>query len=146
MKAKAVLLDVNVLLALGWDQHEAHEAVVKRLSGRSAPVWATCPISQLGFVRISSTPGVFSYTLSPAQALVALSRLCADERHRFVGDHPSLLDSNLDALSGPRAPRRRSTRRSPMTSCGSPRGAHCATYAPCDIAPGLCQSPCILKG
>lgn len=102
MKAKAVLLDVNALLALGWDQHEAHEAVVKRLSGRSAPVWATCPISQLGFVRISSTSGVFSYTLSPAQALVALSRLCADEQHRFVGDHPSLLDSNLDALSGPR--------------------------------------------
>lgn len=102
MKAKAVLLDVNVLLALGWDQHEAHQTVVKRLSGRSAPVWATCPISQLGFVRTSSTSGVFSYTLSPAQALVALSRLCADERHRFVGDHPSLLDSNFDALSGPR--------------------------------------------
>jgi predicted nucleic acid-binding protein len=49
----ALLLDVNAVLALGWAEHEAHGAVVKRL-GRVKP-WATCPITQVGFVRPSPT-------------------------------------------------------------------------------------------
>ena len=96
----AWLLDVNVLLALGWADHEAHEAVVERLSGRAR--WATCAITQLGFVRISSTAGVFSITTTPAQAQQALALLCADKQHRFLADMPSVLDMNLSELQGPK--------------------------------------------
>ena len=94
------LLDVNVLLALGWAEHEAHEAVVERLSGRAR--WATCAITQLGFVRISSTVGVFSTTTTPAQAQQALAQLCADKQHRFLAEMPSVLEMNLSALQGPK--------------------------------------------
>jgi uncharacterized protein len=97
-----LLLDVNALLALGWMEHEAHEAVVKRLSVRRPPKWATCPITQLGFVRLSSTVGVFSRTLTPGQAQSALAGLCVDSRHRFFGEHPSVVDCDFSALSGPR--------------------------------------------
>jgi uncharacterized protein len=97
-----LLLDVNVLLALGWAEHETHEAVVKRLSVRRPPKWATCAITQLGFVRLSSTVGVFSRTLTPGQAQSALAGLCGDSRHRFVGEHPSVVDCDFSTLSGPR--------------------------------------------
>ena len=96
----ALLLDVNALLALGWAEHEAHAAVVKRLA-RAIP-WATCPITQLGFVRISATSGIFSRTLSPPQAHSALTALCADKQHRFLAAHPSVTDADFSQLSGAR--------------------------------------------
>ena len=97
----ALLLDVNALLALGWAEHEAHGAVVARLS-QSGTRWATCPITQLGFVRLSSTAGIFSRTLNPAQAVAALQTLCADAQHRFMAEHPSVTDCDFSALTGPK--------------------------------------------
>lgn len=97
----ALLLDVNALLALGWVEHEAHAVVTARLS-RPDVRWVTCPITQLGFVRLSSTAGIFSRTLSPAQAVVALRALCADAQHDFVAEHPSVTDCDFTALTGPR--------------------------------------------
>lgn len=99
---EALLLDVNAVLALGWAEHEAHAAVVARLSRQPEPGWATCPITQLGFVRISSTSGIFSRSLTPGQAQAVLGGLCADARHRFVGEHPSVLDCDFSMLDGPR--------------------------------------------
>ena len=96
----SVLLDVNALLALGWAEHEAHSVVVQRLAQTGK--WATCPITQLGFVRISATSGIFSRTLLPQQAHAALVALCADKQHRFIAEHPSVIDSDFSQLSGPR--------------------------------------------
>lgn len=102
MKADRLLLDVNALLALGWAEHEAHEKIVARLSHSTASVWATCSISQLGFIRISSTSGVFSQTLSPLQAQSALAALCSDQQHYYLAEQPSVLECNFSLLSGPR--------------------------------------------
>ncbi len=98
----ARLLDVNVLLALGWAEHEAHASVVQCLSRRDAPRWFTCPITQLGFIRISSTPGIFSRNLSPYQAQCALAALCKDSKHHFIDAHPSVLECDFSPLTGPR--------------------------------------------
>jgi hypothetical protein len=83
-----VLLDVNVLVALGWEQHEHHAAVLRRLHRRQA--WATCAITQLGFIRISSVPGLFHVSLTPGQAAEVLAGLLADEQHRFLPDIPAV--------------------------------------------------------
>jgi toxin-antitoxin system PIN domain toxin len=99
--APTLLLDVNALLALGWAEHEAHSAVVARLS-QPGTHWATCPITQLGFVRLSSTAGIFSRILNPAQAVTALHTLCADAQHHFVAEHPSMTNCDFTALTGPR--------------------------------------------
>jgi len=97
----ALLLDVNALLALGWAEHEAHAAVVARLS-HSGTRWASCPITQLGFVRLSATAGIFSRTLTPPQALATLGILCADGQHRFVAEHPAVTACDFSTLTGPR--------------------------------------------
>lgn len=102
MTRDTLLLDVNALLALGWAEHEAHANVVRRLAKRPVPSWATCPITQLGFIRISSTAGVFSRTLTPKQAHAALAVLCGDTRHSYLGEHPSVLDCDFACVNGPR--------------------------------------------
>ncbi|GHC70529.1 ribonuclease VapC39 [Pseudorhodoferax aquiterrae] len=96
----AVLLDMNTLVALGWVEHEAHAAVVQRLDAAAA--WATCAITQLGFVRISSTSGIFSRTLSPPQAHAALQALCADAEHAYLAEHPAVTACDFGRLTGPR--------------------------------------------
>jgi predicted nucleic acid-binding protein len=48
------LLDVNLLMALLWENHEHHPQARSWFKGVSA--FATCPVVQLGFARVSSHP------------------------------------------------------------------------------------------
>ena len=83
------LLDVNVLMALLWENHEHHQ--VARAWLRQATDFATCPVSQLGFARVSSHPSL-GYSMSPDQAFSVLRSFLADARHRFVSDDLSCED------------------------------------------------------
>jgi len=97
-----LLLDVNALLALAWPNHQFHGAVVRRLDRRPNPRWATCLLTQLGFVRLSSNPAIVDVRKTPGQALDLLSRLIADERHTYLEVLPSLvsLESTYRPLLG----------------------------------------------
>lgn len=86
------LLDVNLLMALLWENHEHHERARGWL--RTIPEFATCPVSQLGFARISSHP-MLGYGMSPEQAFGVLRGLLADSRHCFVPDDLSCEDRIL---------------------------------------------------
>ena len=86
------LLDVNVLMALLWENHEHHGRARQWL--RTVTEFATCPVSQLGFARISSHP-MLGYGMSPEQAFGVLRKLLADLRHRFVADDLSCEDRVL---------------------------------------------------
>ncbi len=77
------LLDVNVLMALLWENHDQYHQAQRWLA--TVPQFATCPLVQLGFARISSNP-LFGYTYRPEQAFSTLRKFLADERHRFVPD------------------------------------------------------------
>ncbi len=77
-----LLLDVNALLALGWREHQAHAEVVARL--HEGQRWASCNITQLGFIRISSNPGVFHQPTEPAEAARILAMLTQDPLHLFI--------------------------------------------------------------
>jgi len=46
------LLDVNVLIALGWPNHKHHASAHRWFSSIAAGGWATCPLTQCAFVRI----------------------------------------------------------------------------------------------
>lgn len=50
----SALLDVNVLLAYGWKQHPSHVFCSQWLDGLEN--YALCPITELGFLRISMSP------------------------------------------------------------------------------------------
>ncbi len=86
------LLDVNVLMALLWENHEQHERARQWL--RTVTEFATCPVSQLGFVRISAHP-MLGFGMSPEQAFGVLRRFLADPRHRFIPDDLSCEDRVL---------------------------------------------------
>jgi len=49
------LLDVNVLLAWLWPAHEAHKAAHSWMQSHREEPWATCPITEMGFLRIVTT-------------------------------------------------------------------------------------------
>ena len=88
--AKRLLLDVNALLALAWPNHQFHGGVIRRLERRPAPDWATCALTQLGFVRLSSNPAVVGIPRNPGQALDILARITADQRHAYFDGLPPL--------------------------------------------------------
>lgn len=83
------LLDVNLLRALLWENHEHHSKV--RAWFRGVSDFATCPISQLGFARVSSHP-LLGFSMTPESAFGVLRQLLADPRHRFIPDDLSCAD------------------------------------------------------
>jgi len=78
-----LLLDVNVLLALAWPNHVHHEAAHRWFAGRSSRKWATCALTQLAFVRLSSQPSVVKTTMTVSEALQALDANVALPDHEF---------------------------------------------------------------
>ena len=49
-----VLPDVNVLVAIAWPEHTFHASAVAWFDAHADNGWATCPITELGFLRISA--------------------------------------------------------------------------------------------
>jgi toxin-antitoxin system PIN domain toxin len=83
------LLDVNVLLALLWPQHAFHAPASGWFTGHRAQGWATCAITEAGFVRISTQPAVMGPGVSVNGAIHVLEANCADPGHVFWPlDHP----------------------------------------------------------
>ena len=87
------LLDINVLIALAWPSHVHHRATQKWFAGKRAAGFRTCPITQTGFVRISSNPKLTPDSTSPGEALALLQRVTALPQHQFWPDHLTLLDA-----------------------------------------------------
>ena len=82
----ACLLDVNVLVALVWPAHESHSAVQRWFARNSRHGWASCALTQAGFVRILSNPAFSRDAVSPREAIRVLSANLKHRRHRFWGD------------------------------------------------------------
>src|SRR5436305_11396322 len=87
---RPLLLDVNALLALAWPNHQFHTAVLARLEQRPAPRWATCALTQLGFVRLSSNPTIVEVRKTPAEAVGLLADLTRDQQHVYLESLPAL--------------------------------------------------------
>lgn len=75
------LLDVNFLLACVWSRHTDHARANLWLN--STPAFATAPISQMGFLRVSMSAG---YGASFADATTALAAILDLRSHRFLTD------------------------------------------------------------
>jgi hypothetical protein len=76
------LADVNVLLALAWPNHQFHDLAVARFSD-PRQAWATCAITELGFIRLSSNPAVGLGSKTPAEAAAILESMTGDRAHRY---------------------------------------------------------------
>ena len=89
------LLDVNVLVALAWPNHVHFEAAHRWFDAHRAAGWATCPLTQTAFVRVSSNERVLPEAKTPREALALLERIVALAGHVFWQDDTSLAASRF---------------------------------------------------
>ncbi len=94
------LLDVNALVALAWDSHVHHTAMRAWFTVNGSAGWATCPLTESGFVRVSSNPIVLPSAIGVEVARGVLSALRAHPGHRFLIDDVSMSDSDVPAIAG----------------------------------------------
>ncbi len=90
---RVYLLDINLLVALLWANHEQHEAARAWFQAQRRFEWATCPFTQAGFVRVSSNPRVFADAPSPGKAIEVLEANLRHAKHRFWQDDISFAES-----------------------------------------------------
>ncbi|MCW5880339.1 MAG: PIN domain-containing protein [Anaerolineae bacterium] len=88
----AYLLDVNVLIALMDPMHAHHEIAHRWFASRGHMAWATCPITENGFVRILGHPNYPDGPGGIAAAYELLRVACSHSGHRFWADELSILD------------------------------------------------------
>ena len=77
------LLNVNVLIALAWPNHVHHEATRSWFGDRRSSGWATCPLTEAGFVRVSCNPSAVKQIISAGDAISLLQRLRSLDTHSF---------------------------------------------------------------
>ena len=80
------LLDVNVLIALAWPNHVHHCQAMDWFKHHHSAGWATCPVTQSGFVRVSSNPQVIDQQMTPREAMVHLRKIISFRHHVFWAD------------------------------------------------------------
>jgi toxin-antitoxin system PIN domain toxin len=98
------LLDINVLLALLDADHVDHRRAQEWISGEILHGWASCALTQNGFVRIISQPK-YPSPVSPFEAVERLRRATRTEYHEFWPCSTSFLDDrriNSSHVHGPR--------------------------------------------
>lgn len=89
-----MLLDVNVLLALSWDQHIHHEVAHARFS--ELQTWSTCPTTEAGLLRLLLTEQVVGRAVSGAEALAHLAAMRQAPGWSFLEDSVSLAAPLID--------------------------------------------------
>lgn len=93
---------MNALVALAWDSHIHHAQIREWFAANSADGWATCPLTESGFVRVSSNPKVLPNAIGIAAARAVLVSLRGLAGHRFLVDDVSITDPDIPALNGHR--------------------------------------------
>ena len=88
------LLDVNILIALIDPLHIRHDEAHQWLTDHKQDVWATCPITENGVLRIVGHPRYPNSPGTPAAVVQSLLDLRALPNHTFWPDDVSLLDNN----------------------------------------------------
>jgi toxin-antitoxin system PIN domain toxin len=78
----ASLLDVNVLIALAYEWHVGH-SLVQGWFRESAGAWATCPLTESGFVRIACNPSAIEQSVKVREALRMISTITVRPGYRF---------------------------------------------------------------
>ena len=111
-----MLLDVNVLVALAWPNHVHHAAALAWFGKLGKDGFATCPVTQSGFVRVSSNARAIPSARTPREAHEILRRIVALPGHVFwtddidisssehiawerLGSHSQVTDAHLLAIA-----------------------------------------------
>lgn len=88
----AYLLDVNALLALHDPVHVHHRAARAWFAEEGQQAWATCPITENGFVRIASHPSYPNPMGGVQGAILRVLRFREVTGHQFWTDDVTICD------------------------------------------------------
>lgn len=80
------LLDVNALVALGFLNHEFHGRVAAWLQSGDTPQLASCPITELGFLRVLAHAPAYGFTVAQARTLLLRLKQGRAFRLAFIPD------------------------------------------------------------
>jgi toxin-antitoxin system PIN domain toxin len=80
---KGYLLDTNLLIALLWPAHNQHEIAARWFATHRSQGWATCPLTQAGFIRVVSNPAFSRDAVHPRDAVQVLAANTASADHLF---------------------------------------------------------------
>lgn len=81
------LLDVNALLALLWENHVFHARIARWFASNENRGWATCPITEQGFVRIVCNPAYMNPAPGIRSAIELLQKTTeSSKNHEFWAD------------------------------------------------------------
>ena len=86
------LLDINLLLALTDPMHVHHEPSHQWFAGKGQQAWATCPLTENGFIRIASHPNYPNRPGEVPAVFSILSRVCESPGHHFWTEDLSILE------------------------------------------------------
>lgn len=89
---KVGLLDVNMLIAMSWPSHIHHQAAHSWFAKNASHGWATCPMTQCAFLRISANPKIIQEAVEPREALDILKQITNQKHHVFWPDNISVND------------------------------------------------------
>lgn len=89
----AYLLDVNVLMAVSWPDNANHSAAQRWFHDHMKAGWATCPMTQAAFIRLSSNRSVTQNALHPSAAITLLDRHSQNPYHEFWGGNLTFADA-----------------------------------------------------
>jgi toxin-antitoxin system PIN domain toxin len=96
---KISLLDINLLLALAWPNHQFHAQAHRWFAVHGKHGWATCAFTQLGFIRLSSNPAYSPDAVSPQAAATLLQQWTKHKAHHFwnspAADEPVIYSQAL---------------------------------------------------
>ena len=98
------LLAINVLLALLDRDHIQHEQGRRWFQREVRHGWASCAVTQNGFIRILSQPS-YPSPVSTAQATLLLATATSTAHHEYWGSEVSILDETIfdhSRIHGPR--------------------------------------------
>jgi uncharacterized protein len=93
--SRRTLLDVNLLVALFDPDHVHHELAHDWLADHRTGGWATCALTENGFVRVLANPSYGAAVSRPAELFRLLRQFCASGHHTFWADAVSLRDETI---------------------------------------------------
>jgi uncharacterized protein len=132
------LLDVNVLIALFDPDHVFHERAHRWWDEHAGQGWASCPITENGFVRIMSQPTYSARVrFTPGELVQRLTTFVEQTNHEFWPDSISLRDARFFAHD--RIHTSRQITDLYLLALAVTRGARLATFdqgVPLSAAPG----------
>jgi toxin-antitoxin system PIN domain toxin len=77
------LLDLNALIAFGDPDHEHHDAIQKWFLSSGNVDWGVCPLTEAGFVRVTTNPSYRPASRTIQQATAVLDDFATHPGYRY---------------------------------------------------------------